>query len=422
MQRVTKILAGVGILVSIVIVGIFVWLYPGLKPVVQEPVRDVTQELPVYTPPSDSADEVPETDLDLVPVDNGPFILPEGFEVSVYASEMQKPRAIIFDAEGRMLVSDRESGIVWKIFQSENEVRKEQLISGLSVPHGLAFKGSDLYVATRDGVYRYSYNPLQGEVGVQEFLFPLPYDGGHFTRSIQFDKEGDLYVSIGSSCNVCYEDDERLAAVVKYPFEDWDNYEVFASGTRNAVFFVPHPKTGEFWATENGRDWLGDHLPPEEINILRQGGDYGWPVCYGNKVHDSEFDTNTYIRNPCEDTIAPVFTTGAHQAPLGLRFIDSPLFPQEWQGDLLVAYHGSWNSTVPVGYKIVRMDVVGNTITGEEDFMRGFLTEEGVIGRPVDLNFGPDGALYVSDDKSGVIYRISKNKLISYYLILKYEC
>ena len=154
-----------------------------------------------------------------------------------------------------------------------------------------------------------------------------------------------------------------------------------------------------------GRDYLGDNLPPEEINIIRDGANYGWPICYGNKIHDDKFDTNQYIRDPCEDSVSPIFEFPAHSAPLGLTFINSPQFLTDWQGDLLVAYHGSWNRSTPAGYKVVRMKVAGNTITGAEDFITGFGQ---ALARPVDLIFDSQGSLYISDDKAGVVYKIIK--------------
>ncbi len=155
-----------------------------------------------------------------------------------------------------------------------------------------------------------------------------------------------------------------------------------------------------------GRDFLGDDLPPDEINIVKDGKNYGWPVCYGNRVYDSQFGGET--PNFCLSSEPPVFEIQAHSAPLGLAFISSTQFPEEWQGDLLVSYHGSWNRTAPTGYKLVRLQVEGEKIIQQTDFLSGFLQGNRVIGRPVDLEFGHEGSLYLSDDKAGIIYRIFK--------------
>jgi glucose/arabinose dehydrogenase len=181
---------------------------------------------------------------------------------------------------------------------------------------------------------------------------------------------------------------------------------VFASGLRNAAFSAVNPTTGELWATENSRDNLGDNLPPDEINIIRAGFNYGWPICYGMGVHDTSFDHNSYIRDPCADTATPLFNIQAHSAPLGLAFVQSKQFPVGWGGDLIVAYHGSWNRTVKTGYKLVRLHVLGNTIASQEDFITGFVNDQTTLGRPVKPLFDAQGNLFLSDDYTGSIYII----------------
>jgi glucose/arabinose dehydrogenase len=188
--------------------------------------------------------------------------------------------------------------------------------------------------------------------------------------------------------------------------EDGSERRTEATGLRNAVFIAFHPKLRNIiFATEMGRDRLGDNLPPDEINSIETGAasgpttlDYGWPICYGDRVHDSQFDTNVYIRDPCADTIPPIISLPAHVAPLGLAFLPD--------GDLLVSYHGSWNSTVPVGYKVVRWHWDGRAWVSS-DFLTGFLTDGSAIGRPVGVLPMPDGAVLVSDDKAGAIWRVS---------------
>ena len=235
-------------------------------------------------------------------------------------------------------------------------------------------------------------------------IVDLPFGRGHLSRTLGINRSDKMYVSVGSSCNVCEESDQRRATIMEYN-PDGSGERVFAEGVRNSVGFVFHPSTDEIWATENGRDNLGNDLPPDEINILRSGQDYGWPYCYGKNIPDPAFDDS----GRCTATEETVHDLQAHSAPLGLRFVSSAQFPEEWQGDLLVAYHGSWNRRPPTGYKVVRLNVEGNSIVGEEDFISGWLLDNGTsVGRPVDLIFGPeDGALYISDDKAGVIYRVT---------------
>ena len=179
--------------------------------------------------------------------------------------------------------------------------------------------------------------------------------------------------------------------------------------------FLAERKPGETWVTEMGRDHLGDDLPPDEVNILEEGGDYGWPFCYGENIHDTVFDKNVYIRDPCEDKIPSHIDLQAHSAPLGLTFVPEGVgWPEAYEGDLLVAYHGSWNRTIPTGYKIMRfiLDDEGNVVR-RENFLSGWLTEDGVLGRPVDLVFNTNGALFISDDRAGVIYRVDPPALSS---------
>ena len=272
-------------------------------------------------------------------------------------------------------------------------------------PHGLAFYEGYLYLAEHSTISRYQYLG-NGEVGgIRQVVADLPFGRGHLSRTIGFSSSDKLYVSIGSSCNVCEESDQRRATIMEYN-PDGSGERVFAEGVRNSVGFVFHPSTEEIWATENGRDNLGNDIPPDEINILRRGQNYGWPYCYGKNIPDPAFNDSSR----CTATQETVHDLQAHSAPLGLRFVDSAQFPEEWQGDLLVAYHGSWNRSVPTGYKVVRLAVEGSNIVGEEDFISGWLLDdESSVGRPVDLIFGPeDGALYISDDKAGVIYRVTR--------------
>ena len=279
------------------------------------------------------------------------------------------------------------------------------VIAGLNnLPHGLAFYDGYLYLAAGDSVSRYSYLG-DGNVGAREAIVGNLPVAGHISRTVGFAPSKKMYVSIGSSCNVCEEREQQRAVVMEY-LPDGSGGRVFAEGIRNAVGFVFHPVTGEIWATENGRDALGDDLPPDEINILREGQHYGWPYCYGRRIPDPAFNDPSR----CTTTEESLHDIQAHSAPLGLRFIDSPEFPEEWQGDLLVAYHGSSNRREPTGYKVVRMVVDGGKIVSEEDFIYGWLLDNGTsVGRPVDLIFGPeDGALYISDDKGGMIFRVTR--------------
>jgi len=190
--------------------------------------------------------------------------------------------------------------------------------------------------------------------------------------------------------------------------KDGSDFKEFARGLRNTVFFRWSYIDGKMWATEMGRDNLGDDLPPDEINIIKQEGDYGWPICYGKNIHDSGFDKNVYIRDPCADKIPSYIDLQAHSAPLGLAFVPEEGWPQDYWYNLFVTYHGSWNRSEPTGYKVVRikLDDKGNYL-GTEDFITGWLTKSGALGRPVDILVQPGGIMYITDDKAGVIYKVT---------------
>ena len=367
---------------------------------------------PPMSPPA-ASQAINETDF--------PLTLPAGFRISLFTPERVGPlRFMAFSPDGILFVampsasglySHWRGGAVFALPDRDQDGAADEVIAVIEdrrdSPHGLAFYGGYLYLAEHGAVTRYPYlgDGVLGET--PELVTGLPFGRGHLSRTVGFSPSGKMYVSIGSSCNVCREADQRRAAVMEYN-PDGSGARVFAEGLRNSVGLVFHPGTGEIWATENGRDNLGDDLPPDEVNIVRSGLNYGWPYCYGKKVPDLEFEDS----DRCAATQESVHDLQAHSAPLGLRFIESAQFPEEWQGDLLVAYHGSWNRSIPTGYKVVRLDVEGSEVVGEEDFIAGWLLEDGSsVGRPVDLIFGPEnGALYISDDKAGVIYRVTGDR------------
>lgn len=339
-----------------------------------------------------------------------PLTVPDGLQVTIFAKDLPSARVLKFARNGDLYVSQLAEDQVTRL-DIENGVVKNQVVmfENLNRPHGLAFDPQNpetLYIAEEDKL-------SSVDLAYTQRLTPiltLDTGGLHVSRTINFGPDGRLYLSSGSSCNVCDEESMQRAKIHTVDVSAGTLRE-FARGLRNSVFFTWHPSTGEMWATDMGRDFLGDDLPPDEINIVKEGGNYGWPSCYGQNIHDTDFDKNVYIRNPCMEP----FETGsfvdlpAHAAPLGLAFIPKS-WPEEYHDDLLVAVHGSWNRSEPTGYKIIRikLDAKG-AYEGMEDFVSGWLTEDGALGRPVDVVFGPDDALYVSDDKAGVIYRMSIN-------------
>jgi glucose/arabinose dehydrogenase len=341
--------------------------------------------------------------------------MPPGFHIEIFA-EAPHARQMAFSPGGVLLVTDMSDGTVLAFPDRKHTGRAEAMVpvlSGLNAPHGIAFHNLKLYVAEINAVRQYDWDESQLRAGNEKKIVDLPGSGGgHSTRTILF-ANGKMYIAVGSSCNVCVEDDKGRAAVTVYN-EDGSGERIFASGLRNAVGLTLNPKTNTIWATDNGRDWLGDNLPPEEVNDLGpSGGNAGWPYCYGNRVPDRS-QSKDY---DCSKTIAPAVEVQAHSAPLGLLFYGGEMFPPEYRGNLFVTFHGSWNRSVPTGYKVVRIKFndKGEPQGPPEDFISGWLrpgeTKKGVwMGRPVGLVVGPDGAMYVTDDSAGVVYRVTWEK------------
>jgi glucose/arabinose dehydrogenase len=337
-----------------------------------------------------------------------PLTLPAGMQIGVFADNLNAPRDIEFDPDGTLLVSLPSQGKIVALIDANNDGIAEEeriVIEGLNNPHGFTFHESTLYIAEETSVSRYTYDTTSTTATRDRELFTIPTGGRHSTRTITFDDQNRMFVSIGSSCDTCEENHEFLAAVIIADNAGESQPRLFAAGLRNAVFIKYHKETDRVWATEMGRDNLGDDIPPDEINILSDGEHYGWPYCYGDNVWDSEFG----LRDQpfCDTTTAPTWNMQAHSAPLGLTFINSSKFPDEWQGDILVAYHGSWNRSQPTGYKIVRLERDNTTITSEHDFITGWLKGNNALGRPVDLEFDRKGNLFISDDKAGLIYIVT---------------
>jgi len=325
--------------------------------------------------------------------------------IANYFNDIQKPRFMTLSPYGDIVVSDIKTNEVYAIIDEDGDFKgdtKITIISNLNNPHGVLFHNGDLYIAETDKVrvlrgvdsqYRYNGNDV--------LISGLSDVSGHFTRTIQI-IDNKLYVSIGSSCNACIERDDNRASILRYDLNG-TNREVYASGLRNTVGFIQSPFDGQLYGLDNGRDWLGDRLPPEELNII-QKGHYGWPYCYGDKVRDDSIEGSF----DCESTQPPLWLLPAHVAPFGLRFYQGEMF-SEFNGDLLIAQHGSWNATSPVGYKVSRLDFdEQNKPTEAFDFLDVFLSGDTVKGRPVDILIGTKGEVYVTDDFAGRIYVMYK--------------
>ncbi len=335
--------------------------------------------------------------------------LPDGFHIAVFA-EADSARMMVFSPGGVLLVSEPDEGKVVALPDPKHTGKAERsvvVVDKLTEPHGLGFYQGKLYVAELARVRSYDWDEANLRASNPKLLTDLPGRGGHSTRTLLFHK-GKMFVSAGSSCNACIEKDPRRAAVMEFN-PDGTGMKIFAKGLRNAVGMAVNPKTDTIWVTVNGRDRMGDDLPPEVIDDLGQnGGDFGWPYCYGDRVPDPNFTKPDDDR--CKNMLPPKVQMQAHSAPLGLAFYEGTAFPPEYRNSIFVAFHGSWNRSVPTGDKVVRvkLDDKGQPVGGAQDFITGWQDERGRRnGRVVDIVFGADGAMYVSDDAAGVIYRVT---------------
>jgi glucose/arabinose dehydrogenase len=335
--------------------------------------------------------------------------LPPGFRIGYFAQGIDGARFMRFTSTGDLLVTSGTRNRVMLLEPDRDGDGRSDgvrtLISNLNAPHGIDLHDGWLYIAETNAIRRIRYDEgTRALSGPLETVVPdLPHGSGHWTRTVHFGPDGKMYVTVGASCNVCKETDERRAAMLRYN-ADGSGYELYATGLRNSVGFDFQPGTGDLYATDNGRDLLGDDIPPCELNRVVQGGFYGWPVAYGDRVPDPQLGSGEQAR--IAKSIPPIHSFRAHVAPLGIAFYRGAAFPEPYRSSAYVAQHGSWNRSKKSGYRVVRLEWGANGSISESDFVVGFERNEEVIGRPVDVAVGPDGALYISDDFAGAIYRV----------------
>lgn len=341
------------------------------------------------------------------------IFVPSDFEVTVFAEGLNGPRFMHVGPDGTLYVADRGNDRIVRLPDANEDGRADAIevfAEEVSRVHSLVFHEDGWYVGVPSGVIRLADHDGDGTIESRTVLIDTyTPPGQHSTRTIEFLPDGRLVLSAGSTCNVCQESDPRRAAITAYDSPvgkaRLTGEQIFATGLRNAVGLAVNPTTGELWATNNGRDLMGDDLPPETIYIVEEGKDYGWPFCHSGNIVDPEMGDE----NSCQNVEIPTATMQAHVAPLGMTFYTGDSFPESYHGDLFVALHGSWNRSEPVGYSVVRLRLEDGEVGRRpvENFAVGWLKEDNsASGRPVDVVVGSDGALYISDDKGGVIYRI----------------
>jgi glucose/arabinose dehydrogenase len=350
--------------------------------------------------------------------------VPPGFSLTLFADDLPDARMLRFGATGDLLVSQPRSGQITRLEPDRDRDGRSDgrsvVVAGLDRPHGIDFLGDWLYIAESDAFGRIAFDPATGRArgAFERLVTGIPGGGNHWSRTLRVGPDGWIYLTVGSSCNVCEEDDPRRAALLRYR-PDGSGEEIFATGLRNTVGIDWQAGTGALFGTDNGRDLLGNDFPPCELNRIEAGGFYGWPRVNGFGVVDPDLGEGHDAE--IARARSPVHGFRAHNAPLGITFLRSDSQPPEWRGRALVALHGSWNRTVKDGYRVVSLAWRGDGAIVEEPFLTGFLELGGsangareadsgaeVIGRPVDVAEAADGSIYVSDDYAGVVYRVAR--------------
>jgi glucose/arabinose dehydrogenase len=334
--------------------------------------------------------------------------LPPGFSISIYADNIPDARSMALSPSNILFVGSRNAGSVYAVIDKDRDYKADEVITiarGLNMPNGVAFLDGDLYVAEIHRIIKFTdiekrlRNPPKREI----VLGTLPNKKWHGWKFIKFGPDGKLYVPVGAPCNVCEPDDELFGTISRIN-KDGSGLDIYASGIRNSVGFDWHPETRELWFTDNGRDMLGDNLPPDELNHApRSGLHFGFPYLHGNDVVDPEYGKKTknlHFTKPAQEL-------GPHVASLGMQFYTGKMFPDEYKHQIFIAEHGSWNRSEPIGYRISLVKLEDSKPVSYEIFAQGWLQKNKVLGRPVDLEIMADGSLLVSDDYSGKIYRIT---------------
>jgi len=338
---------------------------------------------------------------------SGPISLPEGFSISAWADDAPNARSLTVGDEGTVFVGTRAKDVVYALKDEDGDGVAELkwiIASGLNSPNGVAFKGGSLYVAEIGRILRYDgiESRLNDPPAPVVVFDKLPTDAAHGWKYIAFGPDGMLYIPVGAPCNVCDKGDPYASIHRINP--DGSGHEIFARGIRNTVGFDWNPETGVLWFTDNGRDWLGDDLPPEELNRAPEAGlHFGFPYRYGDNMPDPEFGD----KGGSGPFAQPEWSFQAHTACLGMEYYQGGMFPARYRETAFVAQHGSWNRSSKVGYRVMTVTIQDGKAVSAEPFAEGWLKGEKVSGRPVDFATLDDGSLLISDDYAGKVYRVA---------------
>lgn len=336
--------------------------------------------------------------------------LPPGFKIEVYASGLPSARSMTMGNKGTLFVGTRKNDKVFAVADTDNDKKADKiytLVQGMQAPNGVAFKDGALYFAEVSRIWRLDdiENRLESPPKPVLISKSFPSDVHHGWKFIRFGPDGKLYVPVGSPCNVCERDDRRYGSILRMN-PDGSELKLYARGIRNTVGFDWDPVTKELWFTDNGRDNLGNNLPPDELNhATTEGQHFGFPYCHGKRIPDPEYGAKNKFA--CLQGVPPAQELGPHVASLGMRFYTGQMFPEEYRNQIFIAEHGSWNRNEKLGYRIMLVRLKDNQPVSYEVFAEGWLQGQDAWGRPVDVEIMDDGSMLVSDDHAGAIYRIS---------------
>ena len=335
--------------------------------------------------------------------------LPEGFQIDVFADNLENARSMCLSPNGTLFVGTRGKGDVYALVDSDKDGRADErytLLTDGKMPNGVAFKDGDLYVAEVNRILKFSdIESKLDNPGKPEVIFDgYPTEPHHGWKYIAFGPDDRLYVPVGAPCNICESEYEVFASITSIKADGTD-MRVEQDGVRNTVGFDWHPETGELWFTDNGGDMMGDNRPECELNRTNnRKNHFGYPYCHQGDILDKKFGKN----KNCNQYTPPTVKLGPHTAPLGMEFYFNNNFPEDYHGNIFVARHGSWNRSVKIGYDVVRVQQKEDGTYEWLPFISGWLSDDkkDVWGRPVDIEVMPDGSMLISDDFGDAIYRV----------------
>lgn len=336
--------------------------------------------------------------------------VPEGFKISFFAKDVENARSLALGDKGTVFVGNRKAKNVFALVDADNDgvaEKKYTIVKDMDTPNGVAFHNGSLYIAQISKIWRIDSiestlaNPGKPVLVSDSF----PTSEQHGWKYIAFGPDGKLYIPVGAPCNICddNEKDKRFSSIMRMN-PDGSELEVYAHGIRNSVGFTWHPESKELWFTDNGRDALGDEIPPDELNIAtKKDENFGYPYCHAGEIPDPEFAKG----KNCADFKAPAAKLSPHGAALGIKFNTGGMFPEKYRNQVFIAEHGSWNRSKPIGYRVMLANIEGGTVKSYEPFIDGWLNNGEAWGRPVDVLFLKDGSMLISDDHANAVYRVS---------------